>query len=43
VAAKRLCNRKGDGLYGGVEARKFTVPLNGDSVGSFTQFSPVAF
>lgn len=35
-----LCNRKGLGLYGGVEARKFTVPLNGDTVGSFTQFFP---
>ena len=35
-----LCNRKGVGLYGGIEARKFTVPLNGDTVGSFTQAFP---
>lgn len=35
-----LCNRKKLGLYGGVEARKFTVPLNGNAVGSFTQFFP---
>lgn len=32
------CNRKGHGLGGGVEARTFTVPLNGNTNGSYTQF-----